>query len=71
MPDKTEEKLREIIDEIWKDMRTVRDYAGTAYCTEEESNAMFFKGQYEALKRTVSAIEKHIYILMAEREKGE
>lgn len=69
----TEAKLNQIIDEIHKDMHTVSQYAGTAYCTEteDESQAKFFQGQYIALKRTMLAIEKHMLYLMMKREEQE
>ena len=69
----TEKKLKQIMDEIFDDMRTVERYAGTAYCTEkeDESEAKFWLGQYRALKRTYNNIEKHMFTLIMKREAEE
>lgn len=68
MSKEVEEQLKEITDEIFDDMLQVEKYAGTSYCTEEESESKFWKGQYLALKRTRQSIETRMLRLVMKRE---
>lgn len=68
MSGETEEQLKQITKEIFTDMLQVEKYAGTAYCTEDESESKFWKGQYIALKRTRHSIETRMLRMVMERE---
>jgi hypothetical protein len=70
----TEEKLKQITDEIFEDMTIIERYAGTAYCTgkrDDDDDSKFWLGQYKALERTYKNIETHMFRLMMEREEKE
>ena len=71
MSKETEEQLKQITEEIFTDMLQVEKYAGTSYCTEEESDSRFWKGQYLALKRTRQAIETRMLRMVVKRENPE
>ena len=71
MSKEVEEQLKQITDEIFDDMLQVEKYAGTSYCTEEESESKFWKGQYLALKRTRQSIETRMLRLVMNREAQE
>ena len=68
MSEATEKQLKEITEEIFTDMHKVEKYAGTAYCTEDESESKFWKGQYIALKRTRQSIETRMLRMIMKRE---
>ena len=68
MSKEVEEQLKQITEEIFDDMLQVEKYAGTSYCTEEESESKFWKGQYLALKRTRRSIETRMLRLVMKRE---
>lgn len=66
-----EKELKDVAEKIFDDMFQVRKYAGIAYCTEDEAEAKFWKGQYIALKRTREKIEDRMLKLILKREEKE
>ena len=68
-----EKELKKVMDELFKDMVNIQNYAGIAFCTEteDESESKFWRGQYIALNRTRQNVQNRMFRLRMEREDKE